>query len=148
MRVRTTNWAESWGITVGDDTAYSVNGRGDDYEWTAVHALDAATGRNRWSFQRERRLAVEGRFDDALVAAVGSKKADTSLVGLSRDGEVEWRVPLRKRGLLPHGDRVYVADDAVAAVTADDTVACQTPSTSASAAANSARSVLRSEFAG
>jgi len=213
-----TNGTDSWGVTVGDDAVYSVNGRGESSEWTAVHALDAATGRKRWSFERERRLAVWGRLDDALVvaateffepehshdtpeeplattvhaletgggderwstavtplsalavgadgvytasnrtisgysasgrarwetrvdggvrlltvvddtlvAAVGPSDDSSSLVGLSTDGDVEWRVPLSTRWLLSVDDRVYVANDVVAAVTTDGTVAWQTP---------------------
>ncbi|WP_135365502.1 outer membrane protein assembly factor BamB family protein [Halosimplex halophilum] len=62
-----TDATDTWGVTVGDGTVYSVHGRGDAYEWTALHALDAGTGTERWSFKRERRLGVAGFLDGAVV---------------------------------------------------------------------------------
>ncbi|WP_436931542.1 outer membrane protein assembly factor BamB family protein [Halosimplex halobium] len=62
-----TDATDTWGVTVGDGTVYSVHGRGDSYEWTALHALDAGTGTERWSFRRERRLGVAGLLDGAVV---------------------------------------------------------------------------------
>ncbi|WP_436927974.1 outer membrane protein assembly factor BamB family protein [Halosimplex amylolyticum] len=209
-----TNRTDKWGVTVADGTVYSVNGRGDDYEWTAVHALDAATGTRRWSVERDRRLAVHGFVDDAVVvgateffepesthdtpeepletvvsaldtadgderwstavsglsavtvgadgvyvasgrtlsgfgpagerrwereladevrattaldgvvvAAVGPSDDESSLVGVSTAGETLWRVPMSTRWLVPAGDRVYVMNESVGAVTSDGTVA-------------------------
>ncbi|QLH79801.1 PQQ-binding-like beta-propeller repeat protein [Halosimplex rubrum] len=62
-----TDATDTWGVTVGDGTVYSVHGRGESYEWTALHALDAATGTERWSFERERRLGIAGFLDGAVV---------------------------------------------------------------------------------
>lgn len=212
--VEPTDRTDTWGVTVADGTVYSVNGRGDDYEWTAVHALDPATGRQRWSVERERRLAVHGFVDDAVVvgateffepesthdtpdepletdvalidaaggderwstavtglsavavgsdrvyvasgrtlsgfepagerrwkrelaeevramtavdgvvvAAVGPSDDESSIVGVSPGGETLWRVPMSTRWLVPAGDRVYVMNDSVGAVTSDGTVA-------------------------
>lgn len=51
---------DQWGVTLTDASVYSVNGTGDSYDWTAVHALDRATGDGRWSLRRDRRLHVRG----------------------------------------------------------------------------------------
>ena len=209
-----TDATDTWGVTVGEGTVYSVHGRGESYEWTALHALDAATGTHRWSFQRERRLGVAGFLDgsvlarateffepehthdtpeeplettvhavdtasgdsewsvsvagmtalavgpgavyvasgrtlsaygaggdrlwertlsapvrlatvlgDTVVCSVGERDDDSTLVGLSADGETRWTVPLSTRWFVPADDRVYVGDDTVAAVTADGAVA-------------------------
>lgn len=62
-------YAESWGVTLADGALYSVHGRADDYEWTAVHAVDPGSGDVRWSVRRERALAVHGALDDIVIAA-------------------------------------------------------------------------------
>lgn len=58
-----------WGVTLAADAVYAVAGRVEDRRWTAVHALDRASGDRRWSVRRERELAVAGTLDDLVVAA-------------------------------------------------------------------------------
>ena len=59
-----------WGVTVENGRVYAVSGTADSYGWTAVRALDRDTGDRRWSFRKERRLAVRG-VDDGRVFAAG-----------------------------------------------------------------------------
>lgn len=59
---------DQWGVTLTDASVYSVNGAGDAYDWTAVHALDRANGERRWSLRRDRRLGVHGVADDTVFA--------------------------------------------------------------------------------
>ncbi len=59
-----------WGVTPTDETVYAVAGPAEDRLWSAVHALDRASGERRWSVQRERELAVAG-VADGLVVATG-----------------------------------------------------------------------------
>lgn len=54
-----------WGVTDAGDTLLSVTGRVDDREWAELHALDPATGEERWSLRRRRRLLVRGLADGA-----------------------------------------------------------------------------------
>lgn len=61
---------DHWGVTLTDDTAYSVNGYADSFSWTALHAVDRATGAVRWSFERSRKLAVHG-IRDGIVFVTG-----------------------------------------------------------------------------
>jgi len=58
-----------WGSTVTGSTVYTVAGPAEQREWSAVHALDRASGERRWSHQRERALRVAGLTDDLVVAA-------------------------------------------------------------------------------
>jgi len=55
---------------VTDGAVYSVHGRAESSEWTALHALDAPSGDERWSFRRERQLSVHG-VNDGTVLATG-----------------------------------------------------------------------------
>jgi hypothetical protein len=57
-----------WGVTPSDDAVYHVAGPAEDSEWSALHALDRASGGRRWSLQRERTLAVAGVLADVVVA--------------------------------------------------------------------------------
>jgi|GEM_PF-4694706 len=213
-----TDTAQIWGVTVEDGAVYSVHGRAESYEWTALHALDPGSGTHRWSFERERYLGVAGFLDgavvvrateffepehshdtpeeplettvyavdpgggdsqwsasvagtnalavgsdavyvatgrtlsaygsggelrweralpatvrlatvlgDTVVCSVGESADDSSLVGVSTDGANRWTVPLSTRWFVPVGDRAYVGNDSVAAVTADGTVAWRVP---------------------
>lgn len=61
---------DHWGVTLTEDTAYSVNGHADTASWTALHAVDRATGAVRWSFERPRKLAVQG-VRSGIVFATG-----------------------------------------------------------------------------
>ena len=64
-----TNARDTWGLTVADGTLYAVTAnREEDGAWTRIHALDPATGRERWSVARERELAVAGVRDGTVVA--------------------------------------------------------------------------------
>ena len=60
---------DQWGVTVAGDTLLSVNGHSEEYEWTAVHALDRPTGDRRWSIRRDRFLTVHGRSGDLLIVS-------------------------------------------------------------------------------
>lgn len=51
---------DKWGVTLTHESVYSVNGAADSYDWTALHAIDRASGERRWSLRRERRLFVHG----------------------------------------------------------------------------------------
>lgn len=51
---------DQWGLTPAGGSLYSVHGFGEDYEWTAVHAMERSSGDRLWSFQRELELSVHG----------------------------------------------------------------------------------------
>lgn len=57
-----------WGVTPTESTVLAVAGNVDNYEWSALTALDRATGESLWSFQRPRRLSVAGVAGDTVVA--------------------------------------------------------------------------------
>lgn len=57
---------DGWGATIADDTIYSVNGHADSYAWTELHAVERATGEERWSFRRDRKLVVRGVVDGTV----------------------------------------------------------------------------------
>lgn len=57
-----------WGATIAEDTVYTVAGPAEEREWSALHALDRASGDRRWSVERDRQLAVAGVLDDLVVA--------------------------------------------------------------------------------
>lgn len=115
--------AGTWGVTVADGTVYSVHGRGKTREWTDLHALDAATGRRRWSVRREQRLAVAGFVGDSVVATgreffepeyvhdTPEEPLDTTVYALdAATGEQRWaRVATDARGATVGPDGVYVA---------------------------------------
>ncbi|MDS0259430.1 PQQ-binding-like beta-propeller repeat protein [Haloarcula sp. S1CR25-12] len=63
------NTSEQSDVTVVDGTVYAVTRARADYEWTALHALDAETGSHSWSVQRERKMALVGVTDGTVVAA-------------------------------------------------------------------------------
>lgn len=54
-------------ITVTDDALYVLTGNADEYEWTALTALDPATGAVDWSLKQEQDLAVAGVRDGSVV---------------------------------------------------------------------------------
>ncbi|MXR40022.1 PQQ-binding-like beta-propeller repeat protein [Halobaculum sp. WSA2] len=54
---------DQWGVTVTDDRVFAVTGHADRNEWTALRALDRATGEVTWPLRRERKLAVRGVRD-------------------------------------------------------------------------------------
>ena len=60
---------DQWGVTVTDDVVFAVTGQADRYEWTALRALDRATGEVRWTLRRERLLAVRGVHDGTVYVA-------------------------------------------------------------------------------
>lgn len=51
---------DGWGVTVTGERVLAVTGRADSYDWTAVRAVDRASGEREWSLRKERRLAVRG----------------------------------------------------------------------------------------
>ncbi|QLG27942.1 PQQ-like beta-propeller repeat protein [Halorarum halophilum] len=57
---------DRWGVTVTDDRVFAVTGHADEYEWTALRALDRATGEVGWSMRHERSLAVRGVHDGTV----------------------------------------------------------------------------------
>ncbi|WP_336025461.1 PQQ-binding-like beta-propeller repeat protein [Halobellus salinisoli] len=57
-----------WGVTLTDDALYAVAGAADEREWTALHAFDRASGDRRWTFERDRELAVAGVSEGLVVA--------------------------------------------------------------------------------
>lgn len=59
---------DKWDVTLAGDVVYSVNGAADSFDWTALHALDRASGDRRWSFRRERRLTTRGVADGTVFA--------------------------------------------------------------------------------
>ena len=59
-----------WGVTLSSEAVYAVAGPAEERLWSAVHALDRATGKRRWSLRRKRKLAVAG-VTDSLVVATG-----------------------------------------------------------------------------
>lgn len=58
---------EGVGVTRTPDALYAVSGNLRRNEWSAVHALDPATGDHRWSLRRQRELAVAGVLDSLVV---------------------------------------------------------------------------------
>ncbi|MFC7018187.1 MULTISPECIES: PQQ-binding-like beta-propeller repeat protein [Haloarcula] len=68
--LRQTNARDKWSLTFGDGSLYVVTGetQTEGESWTSLHALDPATGDERWSLQRERELAVAGVRDGTVVA--------------------------------------------------------------------------------
>lgn len=73
------NSRDQWGVTVTDDRLYAVTGRADSYDWTAVRAIDRASGERLWSLRRERRLAVRGvGAGTAYVAGLEFFEPDSS----------------------------------------------------------------------
>ena len=62
---------DQWGVTVTDDRVFAVTGHADRNEWTALRALDRATGEVAWRLRRDRALAVRGvRDGTAYVTAL------------------------------------------------------------------------------
>lgn len=59
---------DQWGVAVADGAVYSVHGRAESYEWTAVHALDAESGDRLWTFERKRDLYIRGVRGGTVVA--------------------------------------------------------------------------------
>lgn len=57
---------DQWGVTVTDDRVFAVTGHADEYERTALRALDRATGEVGWSMRHERSLAVRGVHDGTV----------------------------------------------------------------------------------
>lgn len=99
---------DQWGITIADGTILSVNGYSEEYEWTALHALDRRSGDRRWSFERERRLTLRGVTDGtAIVTAEEFFEPETThdtpedplesiVYGVDlASGSVDWRTSLR-----------------------------------------------------
>lgn len=121
--VKGRHWSDSWGVIVGDGTVYSVHGNSRDYEWTAVHALDATSGDERWSFRRERALRVAGFLGDLVVVAgeeffepdhthdTPEEPLRTVVYGLDRtSGDQRWSIPVDGLSRLAVGaDGVYAA---------------------------------------
>lgn len=101
------NGNDSYGVTLHEDTVYTVTGLAEAREWSALRALDQTTGERDWSFKRQRKLAVAG-VSNGLVVATGLEffppsgetetshaKSDTPLstvvFGLDEsNGEVRW----------------------------------------------------------
>lgn len=57
-----------WGVTIAEESVYAVAGPAEERRWSAVHALDRASGERRWSVRRDRELAVAGVADGIVVA--------------------------------------------------------------------------------
>lgn len=58
-----------WGVTFTEDTVYIVTGPVEDRRWSALHALERASGARRWSVKRQRELSVAGVTDGVLIAS-------------------------------------------------------------------------------
>ncbi|WP_254279238.1 PQQ-binding-like beta-propeller repeat protein [Haloarcula marina] len=126
------NARDKWGVGVRDGTLYVVTGNTDDYAWTALHALDPATGERRWSFRRERELTVAGVIGDTVVAGgreffvpesthdTPEEPLPTAVYGLdAASGSVRWTREFRgvtaggtaaSRVVVGEGDRVTGLD--------------------------------------
>lgn len=116
-----------WGVTPTADAVYAVAGPAEEREWTALHALDRASGERRWSLRRDRRLGVAGAEDGLVVATgleffppgdrtpVSHQTPDESLLtvvyGLdAADGTVRWTREFRGVADVATGpDGAYVA---------------------------------------
>ena len=98
-----------WGVTVTAETVYAVAGRVAGRQWSAVSALDRATGEVRWRHREERALSVVG-VDDGLAVVTATQFSppagtpatthahdtpdeppSTAVTGLGPDGAVRWR---------------------------------------------------------
>lgn len=116
-----------WGVTVVDETVYTVAGLVRGREWSAIHALDRETGERRWSVRRERELAVAGVRDGVVVATgleffpppgetplpthgTPDEPLATAVYGLDPgDGTVRWTETFLDVEEVAVGDGVYVA---------------------------------------
>lgn len=94
---------DDWGVLVAGDAVYAVAGHAETYDWTALHALDRATGERRWSVRRDRELTVRGVVDGLVVASgleffepdhthdTPEEPLTTVVYGLdAADGDVRW----------------------------------------------------------
>lgn len=64
--LRQSNGRDDAALVAGADALYAVTG--EDYTWSALHALDPANGDELWSVRRERDLAVGGVRDGTVLA--------------------------------------------------------------------------------
>lgn len=101
-RWRTTFEGGATDVTSTGDHVYSIHR--ESHDWTALLALERATGERRWSLRRDRRLAVHG-VADGIVVATGQEFFEPETVhdtpeeplvsdvyGVDVDtGEVRWR---------------------------------------------------------
>ncbi len=113
---------DGWGVTTDGARVYAVTGQVDpDDGWTAVHALDAASGEREWSVRRERRFEIVGSADGTVFALahefapeVGPEREappqPATLVALdAADGSVRWTREFdHSQGGRVHRDSVYV----------------------------------------
>ncbi|WP_049987777.1 outer membrane protein assembly factor BamB family protein [Halobellus rufus] len=123
-----------WGVTPTDDALYAVAGAADEREWTALHAFDRTSGDRRWTFERERELAVAG-VSEGLVVATGleffpppdvtptshqtpEEPLTTVVYGIdAADGSLAWErsfTAVRDVAVSPRGVVVAAADGLVA----------------------------------
>jgi outer membrane protein assembly factor BamB len=117
----------NWGVTDAGDTLLAVTGQ--SRQWTELHALDPATGEDRWSLRRERTLAVRGVVDGTLYVLAREFERRTTadhfgtdtptpeprsatLYAVDRtDGSVRWRREFTGVGAVAADDSgVYVAE--------------------------------------
>ncbi|MCT9095719.1 PQQ-like beta-propeller repeat protein [Haloarchaeobius sp. HME9146] len=124
--VRHNEGDDQWGVTITDETVFSVNGRADQFEWTTLHALNRETGARRWKVRRERLLGVVGVFAGRVfVLAQDFFKPEhshdepeprpTSLLALdAATGEVRWEETVTA------AEATATADAAGAYLLADD----------------------------
>ena len=123
-----------WGVTVTTETVYAVAGRVAGRQWSAVSALDRATGEVRWRHRRERNLSIVGVDDEVVVVAATQfspppgtpvtthahntpdEPPSTAVVGLGLDGEVRWQrefEAVTDATLGPNGVSVATPDELV-----------------------------------
>lgn len=127
---------DGWGVTTDGARVYAVTGQVDpDDGWTAVHALDAASGEREWSIRRERRFEIVGSADGMVFALahefepeVGPEREAppqpaTLLAVDAAAGSVRWTRDLdHARGGRVHRSTVYVVvSPELVAFTADGT---------------------------
>ena len=97
---------DRWGVTVTDDRVFAVTGHADEYEWTALRALDRTTGEVDWSLREERSLAVRGVHDGTVYVTstaffepehshdTPEEPLETELFAVdAADGTLRWSYP-------------------------------------------------------
>ncbi|QLH84793.1 PQQ-binding-like beta-propeller repeat protein [Halosimplex pelagicum] len=102
-------------FAVGPDAVYAASGR-----TLSAYGPD---GDRRWNRELSAPVRLATVLGDTVVCSVGESDDDSSLVGVSTDGETLWTRSLSARWFVPTDDRVYVGNDSVAAVGADGAVA-------------------------
>ncbi|WP_435360909.1 PQQ-binding-like beta-propeller repeat protein [Haloarchaeobius sp. DFWS5] len=124
--VRHNEGDDQWGVTLTEESVYSVNGNADRHEWTTLHAMARDTGERRWTLERDQLLGVVGVFQGTVfvqsteffVPEHSEDQPDprpTSVLAVDADsGEVRWEKTVTAADSMVGVDDegvYFVADD-------------------------------------